>query len=136
MKQLILITALVLATGLCFGQSLKKGNFLGFHIMTIELKPNVTIDDFTSFYINKLIPEVEKQWKAKGYLVKGIRGENKNTIGVVWVFESEEARNKYFAKDDTFSELGKAVSDRVKATENELEKLGTYTTRYTDWVIQ
>jgi hypothetical protein len=66
-----------------FGQTLQKGNLLGLHVMTINLKPNVTMDDFKTFFINKVIPEYEKQFQPKGYLVKCVRGESENSFGVV-----------------------------------------------------
>ncbi len=136
MKELILIAALIMAANFAFGQKLQKGNLLGLHIMTVNLSPNVTMDQFKTFFISKVIPEYEKQFHTKGYLVKGIRGENENSFGIVWLFETEQGRDKFFNMDGTQTDLGKAAVEKVKTSQKELEKLGTYTTKYTDWVVQ
>lgn len=100
MKKLILVAALTLAAAYSFGQTLKNGNLLGMHIMTVELKPDATMDQFKTFFITRVIPAYEKEFKGvKGYLVKGVRGENNNSFGTIWLFESEQARNKYFGTD-------------------------------------
>ena len=139
MKKLMLIAALIIMANFCFAQKLQKGNLLGLHIITVSLKPNVTMDQFTAFYIAKVIPEYEKQFKGtKGYVVKGIRGENKNSFGIIWLFENEQARDKYFGTDEagTPTDLGKKTMENVNAIDKELEKYGTSTSVYTDWVVQ
>ncbi len=58
--------------------------------MTINLDPEVTMNQFKDFYVNKVIPEYEKHITGwKGYLVKGIRGENINSFGVIWIVDTE-----------------------------------------------
>ncbi len=136
MKKLILIAALIIAANFSFGQKLQKGNLMGLHIMTARLKPNVKMEQFKTFFISKVIPAYEEQFHVKGYLVKCIRGVNKNSFGIVWLFETEQARNKFFNTDETKNELGKTAMEKINITENELKKLGTYTTKYTDWVVQ
>ncbi len=138
MKKLLLIAALKLLLHFSYGQTLKKGNLLGLHVMTIELKPNVTMEQYKTFFITRVIPAYEKEFKgAKGYLVKGVRGESNNSFGTIWLFESEQARNKYFGPDETPNNLGKAAIDKLNPIEKELEeKLGTRTSKYTDWVVQ
>ena len=137
MKKLILIAALIVTAHLSFGQALQRGNLLGLHTMTITLKPDVTMDQFKTFFIGKVIPEYEKQFQGvKGYLVNGIRGENKNSFGIVWLFETEKTRDKYFNMDESMTDLGKSTVEKLGPINKELEKLGTYTTKYTDWVVQ
>ena len=138
MKKLILITAaLLLVAGTTFGQTLQKGNLVGFHVTTVDLKPDVTMEQFQEFYISKVMPEFEKHFPGwKGYSVKGIRGENENSIGMIYVIESEKHRDKYYNEDGSLNELGTATYEKLKPVLDELEKLGTYTTKYTDWVIQ
>ena len=136
MKKLILIAVIIMAANFSFGQNLQKGNLFGFHIMTVNLSPNVTMDQFKTFFISKVIPEYEKQFHMKGYLVKGIRGENENSFGIVWLFETEQSRDKFFNTNGRPTYLGEAAVANVNTTEKELEKLGTYTTKYTDWVVQ
>jgi hypothetical protein len=137
MKKLILFAALILAVGLTYGQNLQKGNLIGTHLAEVSLKPGVTIDQFTEFFINKYIPAVEKIWKGwKFYLVKGIRGENINSFGLIIIVNSEKDRNKYYNSDGTSNELGNTAFEKLKPVQDELDKLGTFTSKYTDWVIQ
>jgi len=137
MKKLILTTAFIfLLVGVTFGQSLQKGNLIGTHVSTIDLKPDVTMEQFQEFVISKFIPEMEKHSPGwKGYLVKGIRGENENSIGMIWVIKSEEHRDKYFNEDGSYNELGKARREKLNPVIEEFEKLGTYTFTFTDWLI-
>ncbi len=136
MKKLILIAALIIAANFSFGQKLQKGNLMGLHVMTVHLKPNVRMEQFKTFFISEVIPAYEAQFNVQGYLIRGIRGVNKNSFGIVWIFETEQARNKFFNKDGTQNDLGKAAIEKVSIAEKELEKLGSYTTKYTDWVVQ
>jgi len=137
MKKLMLIAVILLVSNFSFGQSLQKGNLVGLHIMTVNLTSGTTMDQFQTFFISKVIPEYEKQFQGvKGYLVKGVRGENNNSFGLVWLFDTEQTRDKFFNADGNLSELGKSANEKVSVIDKELEKLGTYTTKYTDWVIQ
>ena len=136
MKKLILIAALIIVAGTIYGQTLKKGNFVGFHVMTITLKPNVTRDQYLDFLKNKASPEDEKNFECKAYIAKGIRGECKNCISYIMVWKTEADRNKFFLPEGGFNELGKAVNAKIKPVIDELEKLGTFTSKYTDWIIQ
>ena len=137
MKKLIVVTALILFTGVTFGQTLQKGNLVGMHILTINLDPDVTMNQFLDFFSSKVIPEIEESfpgWKA--YLVKGIRGENANSFGLIYVIESEEDRNKYYNEDGSQNELGNSIVEKVQPIMTELNQLGTWTTEYTDWLVQ
>ena len=137
MKKLFLIGAIILVSNFSFGQSLQKGNLVGLHIMTVNLNSGATMDQFQTFFISKVIPEYEKQFQGvKGYLVKAVRGENNNSFGIVWLFDTEQSRDKYFSADGNPNDLGKSAVEKVSVIEKELEKLGTYTTKFTDWVIQ
>lgn len=135
MKNLILTAALLLVASITFGQ--QKANLVGIHALTITLDPDVTMNQFKAFVIDKWIPEFEKNTEGlKLFLLKGIRGENNNSLGLLYVFESEEARNKYFNDDGSPSELGKSGNEKMEPVNKELEKLGTFTSKYTDWIIQ
>lgn len=136
MKKLILIGAILLVSNFSFGQTLLKGNLVGVHLMSVDLKANVTMDEFKTSFISKVIPEYEKHFGVKGYLVKGVRGENNNSFGIIWVFNNEQARDRFFNEDGTPNDLGTSTIDKVGVIDKELEKLGTYSTKFTDWVIQ
>jgi hypothetical protein len=136
MKKLVLIAAVILMAGITYGQSLQKGNLVGTHVITVSLKPGVTMEKFIEFFSAKLIPEVEKNYPGwKAYIVKGIRGENNNSFGLIYVIKSEKDRDKYYNADGSASELGKSVTEKLQPVLDEAAKLGTFTTKYTDWVI-
>jgi len=136
MKKLIMMAVLILMTGLMYGQSLQKGNLIGTHIFSVTLAPGVTMDKYIEFMTNKAIPEMEKvytNWKY--YLVKGIRGENPDSYGMIIVIKTQKDRDKYYNPDGTDSELGKQANEKLKPVMDEFTKMGTYTSKYTDWVV-
>ncbi len=137
MKKLILATVLILLVGITFGQTLQKGNFVGTHVMTINLDPDVTLNQFKEFFANKVIPGWEKHFPgAKVYLLKGIRGESENSFAIIYTFESEKDRNKYWKEEGGgFTELGEEANEKMTPILEELNKLGTWATKYTDWVV-
>ena len=137
MKKLVIIGILVLLCGITFGQTLQKGNLIGMHIMTVNLDPDVTMNQFLKAFSSKVIPEVEKNdpgWKA--YIVKGIRGENENSFGLIYIIESEDDRNKYYNEDGSPNELGISWQEKMQPIMDELNQLGTWSTKYTDWLVQ
>jgi len=137
MKKLILTAALILVVGTTFGQTLQKGNLLGHHVMTINLDPDVTMNQLIDFYVTKYIPEFEKNFPGvKLYLAKGIRGENENNYASISLFESVEDRDKYYNEDGTPTELGNSAWEKLQPIIEKGSKLGTFTSTYTDWVIQ
>ncbi|MEX1238117.1 MAG: hypothetical protein WEB30_00310 [Cyclobacteriaceae bacterium] len=136
MKNVMLTSALVLVAALAFGQSLKKGNLVGLHVATINLSPDVTMNQYKDFFVNSAIPEYKKHYGAEIYLAKGIRGENINSFAFIFVFESEKMRDKYFNADGSANDVGKAVSEKMQPTMDKLNKLGASTSKYTDWVVQ
>jgi len=136
MKKLVLIAAVVLMSGISFGQPLQKGNFVGFHVMTINLNPGVTMNQYIDFYKNKLIPAYASNFQADCYLVKGIRGESINSFGVMMIWKSEADRDKFFNKEGGTNETGKASMEKLKPVMDELAKLGSGTSKYTDWIVQ
>ena len=137
MKKLIIVTTLILISGFTFGQSLQKGSILSIHKMTVTLDPDVTMNQFIDFYENKWVVEVQKHLKgATHILLKGDRGENSNTFAVMLLMDSKEVRDKYFPEPDKPAEAWNAVMEKIRPTTLDLLKLGTYSSSYTDWVVQ
>jgi hypothetical protein len=137
MKKLILIAASILIAGITYGQSIQTGTFIGTHVMTVTLMPGVTMEKYMEVFKTKLIPEMEKNeptWRV--YLLKGIRGESNNSFGLLYVIKSAKERDKYYNADGIDSELGKSMNAKLKPVLDELGKLGTLATKYTDWVVQ
>ena len=135
MRKLLVITALLLFAGIAFGQSLQKGNAVVTQVLDINLNPDVTMNQWEEFYISKVIPEIDKHMGASAYLTKGIRGEHKNSLGLIVVFESKKDRDKFFNEDDSPTELGKKAGENFSPILEELNKLGTITRTYSVWVV-
>jgi len=137
MKKLILIAAFVLVAGTIFGQTLQKGTVLGIHHVTITLDPDVTMNQYLDYLNETLAPELEKNFKGwKFHLLKGDKGENKNEYGWVWIIESLEARDKYTKIEGGLTDAGKEAMENMEELMEKMEKLGTWSSEYTDWVIQ
>ncbi len=137
MKKLLILSVFVLLAGVTFGQTLQKGSFIGFHLVTVDLKPRVSMDQYVSLLKYAFLPAYEKEFKGlKLFLLTGIRGEHKNGIAIMFCFKSVEERNKYFREDGSCTELGKKAYDNLVPIANEMKKLGTMSTKYTDWIIQ
>jgi hypothetical protein len=136
MKKLIIAAAFILFAGVAFGQTLQKGNAVVTQVLNVDLKPDVTIDQWKEFFISKVIPELEKHFTgANAYLTKGIRGEHKNSLGLIVVFKTKKERDKFFNEDDSRTDLGKTAAENFSSVYEELAKLGTYTRTYSVWMI-
>jgi hypothetical protein len=138
-----LLLCLLLGIGLTqlSAQTLKKGAVIAINTYTFTLKPEVTINQFMDFFVNKYIPEFEKNYPGvKEFLLYGNRGEKKNQIGVLEYFESIAVRDKYYPveNDTTMSVVVKAAEEKMKAINEEEGKffVGDGTRVYTDWVIK
>lgn len=132
----MIITALLLFAGLAFGQILQEGNLVGVHVVKVELKPGITMDQYINFFNEKMKPAWEKTYKGmEVYPMKAIRGENKSEFGMIVVFKDEAARDKHYNKDGSPSEYGAKAMEEIAPVSQEGEKLGTWTSKYTDWIV-
>jgi len=120
-------------------QSFIKGSVVAMSTFTVNLKPNVTMDQFIDFYTNKYIPANDKVYPGtRTYLFWGDRGDRKNQIGLVWIFESVAVRDKYFPNEgSTGSEAVLAAEEKLKAMNEEFDKYAALSDRiYTDWLVK
>lgn len=140
-------TCLLLCLLLCVGltqlsaQTLKKDAVIAISTYSFVLKPDVTMNQFLDFYINKYIPEFEKNYLGvKMFVLMGDRGEKKNQLGEVWYFESVKVRDKYYPteNDTTNSDAVKAAEEKMnKDINNGFSKFLVSGKRvYTDWIIK
>jgi hypothetical protein len=137
MKKLFFVSALILLTGMVYGQTLQKGTVIGFHNGTFTPNPDVTMNQCIDFIMNKYFPEVEKNMPGvKCYLLKGVRGENVDCISFIYLFPSEDIRNKYWKKEGENTDLGNAAVEKMKPVSDEMAKFGEMVDKYTDWVVQ
>ena len=139
MKKLIIAAAFILFAGTAFGQTLKKGAIIEIHHFTLNLDPDVTMNQWLDFALNKYLPVWETHYEGiKSLVVKGDRGDEQNKICWINCFESEELRAKYFKDEGIFvlNEHGEELLEKVMPTWDELSKLGTSQVEIsTDWVI-
>ena len=136
MRKLLVITAFLLFAGIAFGQTLMKGNLIGVHVLTVELKPGATMDQYIDFFNEKVIPAWEKtQEGMKIFIMKGIRGEQKNELGFIVQFKDEATRDQSYNADGTPSEFGEKVQEKIAPIITEMEKIGTWSSKYTDWLV-
>lgn len=137
MKKIIVFLFMIVVTVATFGQSLQTNNIIGLHAFSLNLDPDVTFNQYKDFFTRKYIPELDKHYPdVKHYFVEGNRGENRNLIGLIVVFGSQEVKNKYYNEDGSRTELTKTLQERIQPIRDELDKLGTVTAEYTEWMVQ
>jgi len=136
MKRLILLVSIILIGGMTYGQNLQKGNLIGTHVFTVTLAPGVTMDKYIEFCNTKIKPEVEKvysNWQV--CFLKGVRGENADSYLMLYIIKSQKDRDKYYNADGTPNELNNQATAKMQPLMDELNKLGTFTSKYTDWLV-
>ena len=140
MKKVLIFLAIALIGNCSFGQTLNKGNVIGLHITTPNLKDGVTMEDYTKIFTSKMIPAYEKAFPGvKAYLIKSLRGQDSGSMGVIFIFSSEASRNKYFNDDGTLTKLGNAASAKMGDADKEEDKYVTSSTvldKYNDWLVE
>jgi hypothetical protein len=58
----------------------------------VKLTSTTSMDDFRNLFLNSFISAYEKAFRGvKGYLFKCVRGENNNSLALLWLFENEQA---------------------------------------------
>lgn len=120
-------------------QTLKKGVVVSVNTYTINLNPDVTMNQFLDFFMNKYIPEYEKNFPGvREFVASADRGQNKNQIGTITYYESIAVRNKYYPSEgEEMSDIAKAALEKMKALNEEFNKYVVEVRRdYTDWVIK
>ena len=84
------------------------------------------MQDYAQFFTTKAIPEFEKAYPGvKLYLLKSVRGQDSSSMGVLYLFNTEADRNKYFNNDGTPTEAGKAANAKLNDIGKEFDKYET-----------
>ena len=141
MKKLSLLIVLLLFSCITFGQTFEKGNLIGLHVSKIKLNPDVSYNEYKEFLLNKLFPKIEEAYKgdAELFLIEGIKGENLNNYGWVFVFKSVEARDKWIDENggirESLSEEFWGVLGDLMEEQNKYIITGIESD-FTDWVVQ
>jgi len=141
MKKNFVLVALLLFSGITFSQTLEKGNLIGLHVSEIVLQPDVSYNQYKEFLLNTLFPKLEEAYKGdvKFYLIEGIKGENKNNYGWIFLFKSAEVRDKWITeeggiREELQEEFMEVIADVMKEQEKYI--LNGVESSYTDWVVQ
>ncbi len=115
MKNLLsatIILVLLVSAGSVSGQSIEKGNLIGVHTVTVDLDPDVTMNEYRNFILTKWIPAIDKSYPGiKTYLTQGVRGTGENSLGFIFVFKSEADRAKFYNDDGSYTEAGIAAGE-------------------------
>lgn len=136
MKKLIIATALILFTGLAFGQNLQKGGIIAIHTWTLKLNPEVTMDKFLEFWETKAIPVMNKAIpEQKPFIIKGIRANNQDQYAGLYYYSSMEDLRKYWKEDGSATEKGATAMESYGPIIEEMSKFGEFTYEAKDWII-
>ncbi len=140
MKKGLFFLAFALTSFFSFGQTVHKGNLLGLHVFTPDLKQGVTMEAYTKFFTSKVIPAYDKAFPGmKTYLIKSLRGQDSTSMGAIYMFNSEADRNKYFNNDGTTTELFTTANAKLGEIEKEMDNYITAASapdKYNDWLVQ
>jgi hypothetical protein len=139
MKKNLMIVALILIAGVTNGQTFPKGNLVGFHAGTVDLDPDVSLNQWKKFAIDTFFPAFNKEFEGEiaMYLADGERGKFENYVGWFMVFKTIEVRNKYIPEPGKRTELYESKWEKVQPIFDELGKMGSWSEEhYTDWVIR
>lgn len=121
--------------------SLQKGNLVSIHTITVELKPNVTMDQVLDFYNTKWAPAEEQYFGWKSFFGKCRHGNECAENKLLWItlFKTEADRDKYFnmaTGGNDLNELGGKAWDQFAPTYDALLQLATIKDDWADWAIK
>ena len=140
MKRLFLISILVAIASVAFCQMLPKGVVIGLHESEIILQPDVTYNQYKEFLLKEAIPKFEEAYNgdAKIYLIEGIKGENVNNFGWIFLFKSKEILDKWIGPEggigeQFIDEFNEKIADVMKEQEKYVK---VFESNFTDWVVQ
>ena len=137
MRKLLIVTALLLFAGITSGQTLQKGNTIAIHEYMVTLDPDITMNQFMDFFMNKYLAEANKLFEGvKFFALKGDRGEHENGFALLVWCESKDARDKYWPEAGSVSDEFTAIGEQLQPLVNELGKMGTTTSVYTEWMVE
>ncbi|MCF8244191.1 MAG: hypothetical protein K9J37_03575 [Saprospiraceae bacterium] len=120
---------------------LDKGNLVSIHTITVELKPNVTMDQVLDFYNTKWAPAEEQYFGWKSFFGKCLHGTECAENKLLWItiFNTAADRDKYFnmaTGGNDLNELGEKAWTQFAPTNDALLQLATIQDDWADWVIK
>jgi hypothetical protein len=132
-----LLAVLLLFPFLLSAQSLQKGNILGVHQAEVQLKEGVTLESYVTAWQEQIFPGYQAALKGvEIHGLIGLSGACKNCAGFILIVESREVRNKYWKEDGNWTEYGLQKLAALQPAMEAMEKLGSYTSTHTDWLVE
>lgn len=135
MKKLMIITALLLFAGIAFGQCLEKGKIVSIHTWTVNLNPDVTMNQFLEMWENDFTPIIKKALPMKTFVIKGVKTDNKFEYAGLYVWDSMEELRKYFNEDGSPTEIATPAVETLMNFMPEILKYGEFTYTAEDFMI-
>ncbi len=138
MKKILLTIACTFFLVSSYSQTLEKGNVVGFHVGTVILNPDVTFNQWKSFFIEEWLPAINKEFEGemKYYFLEGERGDQKGYFTVLTV-KSIQVRDKYWPEFKKSSEAFNTKFNNLIPVYNKLNALGEFKVESsTDWLVQ
>ena len=116
---------------------LSKDNLMGFHKLNVTLNNGYTMQDFENYFTKTLIPAYNSAFMgAKVHLIKGIKGKDVNSLGMLWIFESSEFVSKFWNSNGTSTDLNNSINEGLNDINAGLSVIGSWTSEFTDWTVQ
>jgi len=138
MKKILLTIACTFFLISSYSQTLEKGNVIGFHVGTVKLNPDVTYNQWKSFFIEEWLPAINKEFEGemKWYFLEGERGDQKGNFSVL-ILGSIQVRDKYWPEFGKSSEAFNTKFNNVIPVYNKLNALGEVKFESsTDWLVK
>ena len=117
--------------------ALPKGSLIGLHKLNISLNNGKTIEDFEEYFTKVVVPAYNQAYLgAKVHLIKSSKGADLNSLGMLWIFESEDFLAQLWNTDGSSTELNTAIGQSLVEVNEGLAAIGSWTSNFSDWTVQ
>ena len=136
MKNILILCAFVLISASSFGQIIPKGGLIGIHNFSLKLNGSTTEAEYLAAFQSKWIPVASKAYNCEIHILKYLRGNSENKVGLLFIYKNAAERDKLYTADGKLNEAGQAAYAKVKPIDAELSKLGSTSGSFIDWGVQ
>lgn len=136
MKNILILCAFVLISASSFGQIIPKGGLIGIHNFSLKLNGSTTEAEYLAAFQSKWIPVASKAYNCEIHVLKYLRGNSENKVGLLFIYKNAAERDKLYTADGKLNEAGQAAYAKVKPVDAELSKLGSTSGSFIDWAVQ
>ncbi len=133
---IIAFFVLLLTNGTTFAQTFQEGNLLGVHTLRLNLNPDVTFNEYKANFKANVAPAMKEYLEVEVYLLRSARGADANSVGMIYIYESDAVRSKYWNADGSPSDLWQTQVGKMQAIMDKTSELGTWNSDYNDWIVQ